>query len=217
VTLFDDGGHVKGERMANRGRKKFSFNPEGLLSAVPDKPKFSEGTDDEGYEASEIVTCSTAEDGSWGTAHFKYPGDWHRGVQVIIQRHLVPEYQTMADFYRDAIWHRLNWVAAHSQNRELTEIATMNLLSLALDAQDLRERKAEELLAKVKSRIDKDFDRGLPIDHHELGKWRKYTLNFDKKYRNSILTYIDRFYDPTLDHEVEEGPGVIYDGVDWDE
>lgn len=202
--------------MARRNRQSFAFNP-NWLQEIPQATKFSQGVQDEvSYDEDVIVTKSTAEDHQWAEARFKYPGDWNRAIQSMIQRRLIPDYETMADFYRDALYHRLHWVAHYTHDGKLSETSRMLLLKQELDASLAREKRAAELFENLKARILSDVSGGLGIDHEELGRWRRYIEGFDPKYRDKLLTFIDTYYQPEKDNPLnEEIESPVWEG-DYD-
>lgn len=70
------------------------------------------GVDQPGYSPSKFYTGSSDGHGKQGSVRFNCPPALLAEVQHLVQSGIIPAYRTTNDFFRDAMFHRLNVVAS---------------------------------------------------------------------------------------------------------
>lgn len=105
------------------------------LSVVPNRWGDVEEPDDH-YQADTFYTTSTDKKGHSAQVRTSIPPEMHSQIKRLIESGDFPMYQTMGDFVRDAIFHRVHWVAknkAHLLDGELDRVARRSRLYHQLD------------------------------------------------------------------------------------
>lgn len=69
------------------------------------------------------------------------PMSVHHFIEEVLDRKLIPEYRTKKDFYRDAIWHRLNKLKEKLANGERSEELEQSLAVLLTQQRALQSRQ----------------------------------------------------------------------------
>ena len=78
-----------------------------------------------GYSPDEIITRSQDEMGHSANLRVHIPKPWRAMIEQIVQSDAWPEYSSVQDFIRDAIYHRLHWTTIAKDRDHIPAVRAM--------------------------------------------------------------------------------------------
>lgn len=107
-----------------------SFPPLADPDEAKEEPVARDDLHDDAYDPNEIYLGGAKDQQGHSTnIRAKIPDNWAGSIAEVVGSDDWPEYRTMTDFYRDAIYHRMRWASRH-RNRQISPRAK-TLIALA--------------------------------------------------------------------------------------
>lgn len=119
---------------------------------------------DDAYDPNEVyIGGSKDSDGHSTNIRAKIPDTWMGAVGEIVASPDWPEYRTVQDFYRDAIYHRMRWAARAPDRSTSPKVKALMALAhsdAALDYANLIREANQQLLDRATDTLRKHVSDG---------------------------------------------------------
>ena len=169
-----------------------------LLSTADEGEVMAEGWEagKSTYDINEFYTRSTDEKGHYKQLRVSVPPEVAARIGQLVQQHTVPQYKTMEAFIRDAIIHRLHWLAHEFVDTEVQrEVERQARITLAANMRadvEANVQHVEQLTEDVRLCIQQQ-------DWSTLYHWYRMESNqlsdYREPYRSRIREQLQKAFD----------------------
>jgi hypothetical protein len=151
-----------------------------------------------GYDPDEIHTASQDEHGHSVQIRVYVPKTWYSIAKDVENSDLWPEYKSVAAFMRDAMYHRMHWIA--EQKGRGSAIHVEEALAVAQATRSLYHEEARDSdMAKFREHIDKVLGAKLADkDYTGVADWieefrRIHLPKFREPYHSRVEIQLDTY------------------------
>lgn len=153
-------------------------------------------TDD--YDISSFYTKGSDGRGHSDNMRVRLKPDVAGEIASLVASGFIPDYTTPQDMVRDAIVHRLRWIAENTDNRDLRAKLDDAVRRMVIEETTSRYVNLVETFEEFLSRTREVCERALKFgDHHGVAEYLddvvEYASNSREPYRSTLLT-VAEFY-----------------------